>query len=363
VTGSRGFLGKNLVVRLNELNYQVYEFTRGDSIELLPNIIANSDVVVHLAGENRPPNALDYSKVNFGLTKEICNAINLSGKKIPIVFSSSSQADDDNFYGKSKLEAENFLERWSIETGNPVSIYRLPGVFGKWCKPNYNSVVATFCNNIAKGLPIEISNPDFSVRLVYVDDVINKIILSIEDKNFGIKRAEVDPEYLISLGDLAKQIALFKESRKTLISESVGCGLVRALYSTYISYLPVENFSYELLVYGDDRGEFVEMLKTKDSGQFSYFTAHPGVTRGGHYHHTKSEKFLVIRGQALFRFRNVISGERYEIAVEGGIPRVVETIPGWTHDITNIGKDELVVMLWANEIFDRSNPDTIADKV
>ena len=201
------------------------------------------------------------------------------------------------------------------------------------------------------------------MRLVYVDDVINEIISSLENGIIGIKRAEVNPEYLIILGDLAKQIALFKESRKTLVSESVGVGLVRALYSTYISYLPVENFSYELPIYGDDRGEFVEMLKTKDSGQFSYFTTHPGMMRGGHYHHTKSEKFLVIRGQALFRFRNVISGERYKIVVEGGTPRVVETIPGWTHDITNIGKDELVVMLWANEIFDRSNPDTIADKV
>jgi UDP-2-acetamido-2,6-beta-L-arabino-hexul-4-ose reductase len=248
-------------------------------------------------------------------------------------------------------------------TGNPCVVFRLPGVFGKWCKPNYNSVVATFCNNIARDLPISINNRDVKLSLVYVDDVIDEFVSLILKHSAGYKYCEVYPMYEVTLGQLAGCIESFKYSRKSLVTEKVGHGFMRSLYATYISYLPPEKFTYELPVYSDPRGKFVEMLKTKDSGQFSYFTAHPGVTRGGHYHHTKSEKFLVIRGQALFRFRNVINGERYEVSVEGGVPRVVETIPGWTHDITNIGNEELVVMLWANEIFDRSNPDTIADKV
>jgi UDP-2-acetamido-2,6-beta-L-arabino-hexul-4-ose reductase len=239
----------------------------------------------------------------------------------------------------------------------------LPGVFGKWCKPNYNSVVATFCDNIASELPIKINDPTTPLNLVYIDDVVDEFLRALEAMPDGLSRGEIEPTYTITIGDLAAQIESFKNCRTSLLSERVGVGLTRALYSTYVSYLPNEKFVYELPNHVDPRGSFVEMLKTPDCGQFSFFTAHPGVTRGGHYHHSKTEKFLVIRGSARFGFRHVLSDETYEVFTSGDNPMIVETVPGWAHDITNVGDDLLVVMLWANEIFQRERPDTIAREV
>jgi UDP-2-acetamido-2,6-beta-L-arabino-hexul-4-ose reductase len=244
-----------------------------------------------------------------------------------------------------------------------VAIYRLPGVFGKWCKPNYNSVVATFCHNKAHDLPVQINEANVRIRLVYVDDVVNAFLSLLASAWTGMVRPGVQPEYSITLGELSAQIDAFKNCRSTLVSERVGTGLTRALYATYVSYLPKDKFAYEVPAYGDARGVFVEMLKTPDAGQFSFFTAHPGITRGGHYHHTKTEKFLVIKGKARFGFRHMLTNEVYHLDTEGAKPQVVETVPGWTHDITNVGDEEMVVMLWANEIFDRANSDTITCKV
>jgi UDP-2-acetamido-2,6-beta-L-arabino-hexul-4-ose reductase len=364
ITGSRGFIGKNLRVRLWELKtFEVVEFTRHDSEEPLPELIKDVDAIIHLAGENRPKDPVDFVRVNTGLTETICNAIRLAGKPTPLILTSSTQAELGNPYSRSKRGAELAAERLAKDTGNPVTIYRLPGVFGKWCRPDYNSVVATFCHHIANDLPIQINDPATRIRLVYVDDVVSSFIADLNGMTPGLHWGTVEPEYSITLGDLKDQISAFGNCRTTLVSERVGAGLVRALYATYVSYLPLEGFVYELPSYGDERGVFVEMLKTPDSGQFSYFTARPGVTRGGHYHHSKTEKFLVIRGQAKFGFRNILTNEIYEIRTAGEVPQVVETIPGWTHDITNIGEDEMVVMLWANEIFDHDRPDTIACKV
>lgn len=364
VTGSRGFIGKNLVVRLGEqAGIEVLQFVRGDTLDTLSALVAQADAVVHLAGENRPRNVSDFALVNTDLTKALCDAIGKTGRTIPLILSSSTQAEMDNPYGQSKHAAEQVVERFAGETGNPVVIYRLPGVFGKWCKPNYNSVVATFCHNITNDLPIQISDPAAQVRLVYVDDVVNVFLHTLANMSEEVKRGMVEPEYTITLGDLAAQIEAFKNCRTNLVSERVGTGLTRALYSTYISYLPTSKFAYDLPRYGDERGVFVEMLKTPDCGQFSFFTAHPGVTRGGHYHHSKTEKFLVIKGAARFGFRHVVTNETYELVTSGDRPQVVDTIPGWIHDITNVGEDEMVVMLWANEIFDRERPDTIACKV
>jgi UDP-2-acetamido-2,6-beta-L-arabino-hexul-4-ose reductase len=276
---------------------------------------------------------------------------------------SSTQAERDNPYGRSKLAAEAAVHALSKETGNPCVIFRLPGVFGKWCKPNYNSVVATFCYNIARDLPIHINDPDVSLRLVYVDDVVTALLTVLDTPAPGCVQANVDPEYSTTLGELANQIRAFGNCRSTLMTERVGTGFVRALYATYVSYLPNEKFSYQVTQHADSRGVFVEMLKTPDCGQFSYFTAHPGITRGGHYHHSKTEKFLVIKGEALFRFRHLLSNELLELRTSGDTPQVVDTIPGWTHDITNVGNDEMLVMLWANESFDREKPDTVASKV
>ena len=361
VTGSNGFIGRNLMVRLGELaGYEAIGFDREDSLDDLAERVGRADAVVHLAGINRPKDVKEFAEGNADLTVKLCELIAATGRKIPLIISSSIQADLANPYGESKRGAEVAGEALAEKTGNPVTIYRLPGVFGKWCRPNYNSVVATFCHNIANDLPIQISDPAFAINLVYVDDVVGEFIRALDAMPAGLTRGEVSPVYGITLGELAAQIEAFKNCRESLVSEPVGTGLVRALYATYVSYLPPAKFAYDLPKYGDERGVFVEMLKTRDSGQFSFFTAHPGITRGGHYHHTKTEKFLVIKGSARFRFRHIVTGERYEVFAAGDKPQVVETVPGWTHDITNVGQDEMVVMLWANEIFDRARPDTIA---
>lgn len=368
VTGANGFIGKNLVVRLREQpRFAVSEFVRGDAPEALPGMLAQADAVVHLAGENRPADKAAFARVNTALTVAICDALaaekQRSGRQLPLVLASSAQAEYDNPYGQSKLAAEQAVHALCAATGHPAVVYRLPGVFGKWCKPNYNSVVATFCCNLARGLPIQVNDQAARLQLVYVDDVVSAFIDALDAPAPGLAHGKVAPLYTTTLGELAAQIRAFGDCRSSLMSERVGTGLVRALYATYVSYLPNERFAYDVPVHGDPRGVFVEMLKTPDSGQFSYFTAHPGITRGGHYHHTKTEKFLVIKGRAVFRFRHLLTGELFELATSGDKPQVVDTIPGWVHDITNVGDDEMVVMLWANEVFDRERPDTVASKV
>jgi len=363
VTGSNGFIGKNLIIRLNELGIQVLTYTRESSTQNLEGLIKDTDFVVHLAGENRPKDEKDFDVVNARLTMSICDALRSLGKNTPIILASSTQAEFDNAYGKSKLNAEIALKVLEVDTGCPVYVYRLPGVFGKWCKPNYNSVVATFCYNISHNLPIQVNNPDFELSLVYIDDVVEEFVKIIQGAKDDKKELLVQPEYKIKLGDLAGQIKMFKDSRDSLVTERVGSGLVSKLYSTYLSYIPPEQFSYSIPSYSDERGMFAEMLKTKDSGQFSFFTAGPGVTRGGHYHHSKTEKFLVIQGEARFGFRHVALDETHEIVTTSKELKIVETVPGWSHDITNIGTEDMIVMLWANEIFDPDNPDTITYKV
>jgi UDP-2-acetamido-2,6-beta-L-arabino-hexul-4-ose reductase len=364
VTGAHGFIGKNLVLRLREqVDTEVLTFARGDSDAALQAALVLADVVVHLAGENRPVSPDAFEQVNAGLTRQICVGLRALGKTTPLLLASSAQAELDNHYGRSKLAAEQAVAQLAQGNGNPIAIYRLPGVFGKWCKPNYNSVVATFCHNKAHDLPVQINDATARIRLVYVDDVVSAFLSALAAPWSGLVQHVLAPEYSITLGELSEQIDAFKNCRTTLVSERVGTGLTRALYATYVSYLPKDKFVYEVPAYGDARGVFVEMLKTPDAGQFSFFTAHPGITRGGHYHHTKTEKFLVIKGKARFGFRHMLTNEVYHLDTEGAKPQVVETVPGWTHDITNVGDDEMMVMLWTNEIFDRANPDTITSKV
>lgn len=364
VTGANGFVGKNLCLRLKELGtVDVLPITRESTDSELHSALEQADIIFHLAGVNRPQEVSEFQTGNADLTQSLCDLLISIGRKVPIAYTSSTQAGLDNPYGKSKLAAESALTAYAEECDAKVFIFRLPNVFGKWCKPNYNSAVATFCHNIARGLQIKINDPAAELQLVYVDDVISVFISLVQSENLPSGLQEISPIFSTTVGSLATQIEAFKDSRKTLVTERVGAGFLRALYSTYVSYLPVEKFSYEIPKYSDPRGEFAEVLKTSDSGQFSFFTAHPGITRGGHYHHTKTEKFLVIRGKARFGFRHMISGEKYELVTDGAKPEIVETVPGWTHDITNIGEGEMIVMLWANEIFDRDYPDTIAEKV
>ena len=371
ITGANGFVGKNLQLHLAERkDVQVLSFTRDDDVARLPTILQEVDFVFHLAGINRPQDPQEFTTGNVDLTQALGQAVGAvvqaTGKKIPIVYTSSTQAGRDNPYGQSKRRAEEALFALAHSHQVPVHVFRLPNVFGKWCKPNYNSAVATFCHNIARDLPIQVNDPAAPVTLVYVDDVIERFVQLMDGADAATDAegfASVAPQYTSTVGELARQIQAFSDSRASLMTERVGTGLVRALYSTYVSYLPPELFAYTVPQYGDPRGVFAEMLKTPDCGQFSYFTAHPGITRGGHYHHSKTEKFLVIKGQARFKFRHMQTGQQHELVTSGDKAEVVETVPGWTHDITNIGADEMVVMLWANEVFDRTRPDTFACSV
>ena len=361
ITGANGFVGKNLQLHLAERNdVEVLCFTREHTQADLLQLVVDADLVFHLAGVNRPQDPAEFQQGNADLTQALCDALAQADKAIPVVYSSSIQATADNPYGASKRAAEDALLAFAQRSGAPVFIYRLANVFGKWARPNYNSAVATFCHNISQGLPIQINDPNAQINLVYIDDVVASFLQVLDGQLTQTGFVDVAPQYQISVGGLAEQLQAFKDSRDNLITENVGNGLVRALYSTYVSYLKPEQFSYQVPKYGDERGVFVEMLKTKDAGQFSFFTAHPGITRGGHYHHSKTEKFLVIKGKACFRFRHMMTGEFYELHTSGEQPEIVETVTGWTHDITNVGDDEMVVMLWANEIFDREKPDTYA---
>ena len=364
VTGAKGFIGKNLCLRLFEQrNIRVLKYLRGESEKELERKLLSSNFVVHLAGENRPISEDYFKIVNVDLTKKISDILVRIQSKVPVVFASSAQVTLDNTYGNSKRSAEVILKALSEKNGNPVIIYRLNGVFGKWCKPNYNSVVATFCHNIANGIPINVHDPNKKVSLVYVDDVIDNILSKISARNLGVTLENIDPIYNITVDELARTIESFHVSRTSLSVDRVGSGLLRALYATFVSYYPSNEFSYELPMHKDHRGLFIEMLKTQDSGQISVFSAKPGVTRGGHYHHTKIEKFLVVQGQAEFRFNHIITSEYYSLRTSAEKSEIVETVPGWSHDITNIGNEELIVILWANEVFDPELPDTISHRV
>ena len=361
VTGADGFIGSNLRVALGERDgFDVLPITRGSSDTELADAVARADAVIHLAGVNRPRDPAEFTTGNADFTARLCGLLAASGRAIPVAFASSIQAERDNPYGSSKRSAEEHLSAYGAATGASVALYRFANVFGKWSRPDYNSAVATFCHNIARDLPIRIDDPSSPVRLIYIDDVVAELLRFLADPGEGTRFPEAGPVYTTRVGELARQIEAFRDVRSSLVTERVGSGLVRALYATYVSFLPPDAFSYGVPKHGDARGVFVEMLKTPDCGQFSFFTAHPGITRGGHYHHTKTEKFLVIKGEARFKFRHMQTGETHELVTSGSKAEIVETVPGWTHDITNIGNDEMVVMLWANEVFDRAKPDTYA---
>ena len=382
ITGANGFVGKNLQLSLAERKVvQVVCFVRGDDLARLPELVREVDFVFHLAGVNRPQDPVEFVAGNVNLTRALCHAVadtaQTFGRKIQMVYTSSTQADQDHAYGASKKSAEESFFALQHDHGVPVHVFRLPNVFGKWCKPNYNSAVATFCHNIARGVPINVNDPSAPVTLVYVDDVIARFVELLDETRETDCRASlgmtnslatageqsfstIEPQYTTTVGELARLIQSFKDSRDTLMTERVGSGLVRALYATYVSHLPVDSFAYTLRTHSDPRGTFVEMLRTPDCGQFSFLTAAPGATRGGHYHHSKTEKFLVIKGQAHFKFRHMQTGQTHELITDGNKPEVVETVPGWTHDITNIGTEEMFVLLWANEVFDQARPDTFA---
>lgn len=363
VTGAGGFIGRNLLVHLRERKLDVIALGSDADEDAWRKAVEQADFVFHLAGVNRPKDDAEFITGNTDVTSTLCRMLEDVGRTTPILYASSIQAERDNAYGRSKRAAEDVLLEHAQRTGAPVRIFRLANVFGKWARPNYNSVVATFCHNTAHGLEIAVNDANAGLSLVHVDDVCAAFLGMLDSPLAGACFAEVQPVYSTTVGEVAESIRGYANSRATLETDRVGQGLQRALYSTYLSYLEPDAFAYDVPRHADPRGVFVEMLKTPDCGQFSYFTAGPGITRGEHYHHTKTEKFLVLTGSARFGFRHILTGQKHEIVTEGGQGRIVETIPGWTHDITNIGSTEMVVMLWANEIFDRAKPDTVAEKV
>lgn len=360
VTGAKGFIGKNLIETLSRIeNINILEIDRENSILELEEAIKKSDFIYHLAGINRPENPEEFYKGNRDLIGNLIDILEKNNLKTPILVTSSIQAERENDYGKSKLEGENLLREYSKINNCPIYIYRLPNVFGKWCRPNYNSVIATWCNNIANNLEVQVSDRNIELTFVYIDDIVKKFVSHLnEEKNIETIYYEIDITYRKTLGEILDLLLEFKNNRENLIIPKVGNGFERALYGTYLSYLPKDKFSYELKEYKDPRGSFVEILKTVDSGQFSISTSKPGITRGNHYHNTKNEKFLVIKGEAVIRFRHIYSDEVIEYHVSDKKLEVVDIPTGYTHNITNTGTDEMVLVLWANEQFDRENPDT-----
>ena len=381
VTGSNGFVGKNTVVALNEAKkYTVFTIDRESSEEELKESVLNADFIVHLAGVNRPKETKEFYEGNGGLTEKIVGFLREESKNTPILITSSTHAVLDNDYGKSKKQSEDALIKYSDECGAKVYIFRLPNLFGKWCRPNYNSAVATFCHNIAHDLDVWINDPAIELNLVYIDDLVASIIDIIEDENI-VKLSNLDEEvavtttgassiqidkyyyevttvYKRTLGNIVDSLKMFRNMRNSLLIPDLSDGFNKALYSTYLTYLEGDDFSYYLDKKEDNRGWLAELVKSEQFGQMFVSKTHPGITRGNHWHHTKTEKFIVIQGQAAIRFRKLDEDKVIEYIVDGEKPQVLDIPPGYTHSIENIGQDEVITLFWSNEMFNPEKPDT-----
>jgi len=360
VTGAKGFIGKNLIAELKNRKYDdIFEFDRETEPSLLDDYCKEADFVFHLAGVNRPKEQSEFMEGNFGFTSELLTALKKHNNTCPIMISSSIQAELDNPYGESKKAGEDLLFFYREETGSKVLVYRFPNVFGKWCRPNYNSAVATFCNNVANDLPIQVNDPSVVMNLVYIDDVINELINALDGKENKVEKfCEVPVVHTITLGEIVDLIYSFKKSREDRSVPNMANEFTKKLYSTYLSYLPEDKFSYELKMNVDERGSFTEFIKTPDRGQVSVNISKPGITKGNHWHHTKNEKFLVVSGKGVIRFRKIDSEEIIEYFVSGDKMEVVDIPTGYTHNIENLGDTDMVTIMWANEAFDPEKPDT-----
>lgn len=366
ITGYKGFIGKNLIADLKKYEkYSLFKYDINNTIEELVQYVKQSDFIIHLAGVNRPKDDSDFFYGNKGLTEEIVQIMKDNNKNIPLLITSSIQAEKDNAYGLSKKAAEEAVFNWAKETNNKAYVFRLPNVFGKWSRPNYNSVVATFMNNIANNLPIQINDENYNLNLVYIDDIINEFKLAIENKAHINEHgyAYVPVTYNITLGKLVDSIYSFKKSRENLSIADMSDELIKKLYSTYLSYLPINDFCYPLKMNVDNRGSFTEFIRTKDRGQVSINISKSGIIKGNHWHHTKNEKFLVVNGEGVLRFRNINNDEIIEYKVSGDKLEVVDVPTGYTHNIENTGDTDMITVMWANECFDSSNPDTYFEEV
>ena len=377
ITGAKGFVGKNLVAELGNIrdgkdrSYkldftpEVLEYDIDSDPALLDEYCSQCDFVFNLAGVNRPENTEDFMNGNYGFASRLLETLEKHENRCPVMLSSSTQAALDNPYGRSKKAGEDLFFDYSARTGARVLVYRFPNIFGKWCRPNYNSAVATFCNNIANGLPIQVNDRSHPMTLVYIDDVVDELIHALcgNETKQG-KYCRVPVEHNITLGEIVDLIYSFKESRENkFVPDMTDGSFSKKLYSTYLSYLPADGFSYPLKTNSDERGSFTEILKTANHGQFSVNISKPHITKGEHWHHTKNEKFLVVHGRGVIRFRKIDSDEITEYYVSGDKLEVVDIPTGYTHNIENLGDDDMVTFMWANECFNPDKPDTFFLKV
>ena len=369
ITGAGGFVGKNLVATLRTAGYtDLMLFEKDDTPETLADYCRRAAFVVHLAGINRPTDPSEFYTGNAGLTDTLLANLEAAGNTAPVLVTSSTQAELDNDYGKSKRQAEEAIFAHRRRTGATVYVFRMPGVFGKWCRPNYNSVVATFCHNVAHGLPIQVRDSAFSLPLVYIDDVVACILAAFDGDVMMDRSAtpicHMHPIHEVTLGRLAELIQGFAAGRTSLAVPDLAPGsFEKKLYSTYLSYLPSDQFSYPLELHTDNRGSFTEFLRSPERGQVSINISHPGIVKGNHWHHTKNEKFLVVKGEGVIRFRNIFSKEVIEYHVSGDKLEVVDIPCGYTHNIENVGTEDMVTVMWANEAFDPDHPDTFFEPV
>jgi UDP-2-acetamido-2,6-beta-L-arabino-hexul-4-ose reductase len=377
ITGAKGFIGRNLVAELNNIkegkakgyglsaDLNIFEYDMDTYPSLLDGFCRDADFVFHLAGVNRPKEQGEFMEGNFGFTSTLLDALKRHGNNCPVMLASSIQAELDNPYGVSKKAGEDLLFDYGREVGAEVLVYRFPNVFGKWCRPNYNSAVVTFCNNVANGLPIQVNDRSVNMTLVYIDDVVRELISALEgnaNRVVGLSPEKqfctVPVEHSITLGEIVDLIYSFKESRGSLQVADLSDGFTKKLYSTYLSYLPVDGFSYPLKMNVDERGSFTEFLKSPDRGQVSINISKPGITKGQHWHHTKNEKFLVVSGSGVIRFRKIDEEQVYEYFVSGDKLEVVDIPVGYTHNIENLGNTDMVTVMWVNEVFNPEHPDT-----
>lgn len=365
VTGSSGFIGQNLIARLKEFkDIIIFPYDLNSTAEELDLFTKECDFIFHLAGVNRPKEEKEFLEGNFGFTSTLLNKLKEHKNLCPIMISSSIQARLNNPYGISKKAGEDLMFEYGKETGAKVIVYRFENVFGKWCRPNYNSAVATFSYNIANDLPITINNPNVEMQLIYIDDLVNELLYSLYGKEtMNGQFAKVEPVYKVKLGYIAELLYSFKESRTNLSVPKLDNPFIKKLYSNYLSYLPQNGFIYDLKMNIDYRGSFTEFLKTKDRGQVSINISKPGINKGNHWHHTKVEKFLVVSGKGVIRFRKVGTSEVIEYFVSGEKLQVLDIPPGYTHNIENLGNQDMVTVMWANEPFDKERPDTIFEEV
>jgi UDP-2-acetamido-2,6-beta-L-arabino-hexul-4-ose reductase len=360
VTGSNGFIGKNLIAELEATgDHEILSYDKDTDVSLLDHYCEKADFVFHLAGVNRPETEAEFMMGNFGFTSNLLDRLKKHNNTCSVMISSSIQVALSNLYGESKKAGEELLKAYSKETGTDVLIYRFPNVFGKWCRPNYNSAVATFCHNIAHDLPIMVNDPEVILNLVYIDDVVKELVRALDGKeNRQGNICEVSTVHRVKLGDIVKLLESFKASREERSIPNMADTFTKKLYSTYLSYLPEDQFSYPLKMNVDQRGSFTEIIRTPDRGQVSVNISKPGISKGNHWHHTKNEKFLVVSGTGVIRFRKLNAEEVLEYFVSGEKMEVVDIPVGYTHNIENIGDTDLVTVMWVNEAFDPEMPDT-----